>query len=244
MESYDRFRRRPIALLPIFHFGLVVPLAAGGVVFAWNRRRDAWLLLWLAGVYTAAVILFLAFARFRFPLVPLLMPFAGYAIACIGRCGREREWGRAALPICAALVVGVMVNITVIDARATRVASYTNLAGIMLNQRQQEAALPFLEKASELDAHNPEVNFHYAVYYFRKGEMMAAEYHLRGMLRSAKKDVRGHRLMAAVLKRRGRHAEAARYHKRALQLDPDRGARHAPKKNRPEVVPLEAADEG
>ena len=62
------------------------------------------LLLWLMAVFTASVALFMVFARMRYPLVPLLLPFAGLARA--GRTPDEtRRVGsvRRRLGPCAAL---------------------------------------------------------------------------------------------------------------------------------------------
>ena len=57
------------------HFGLLVPLALLGVVATWHERGRALALLRDDVAYAASVIAFYVFARYRFPLVPLLMLF-------------------------------------------------------------------------------------------------------------------------------------------------------------------------
>ena len=66
---------------PVTHLGLLVPLALLGAVSAWPRRHEVWVLYALALAYAATVVAFYVFARYRYPLVPLLMLFAGAAIA-------------------------------------------------------------------------------------------------------------------------------------------------------------------
>ena len=58
------------------HFGVLVPLALIGVWATWADRRRLGIFHALTIAYAASVLLFYVFARYRFPLVPLLMPFA------------------------------------------------------------------------------------------------------------------------------------------------------------------------
>jgi tetratricopeptide (TPR) repeat protein len=63
------------------HFGVLVPLAVLGVWATWHNRRRLWIFYALTIAYAASVLLFYVFARYRFPLVPLLMLFAGAGIS-------------------------------------------------------------------------------------------------------------------------------------------------------------------
>lgn len=65
------------------HFGVLVPLALLGAIIAWPERRRLAILYAMTVVYAASVLLFYVFARYRLPLVPLLMLFAGVAIVGI-----------------------------------------------------------------------------------------------------------------------------------------------------------------
>src|SRR5262249_51500845 len=80
---------RLLAWLSWLNFGAVAPLAAFGIVVTWQRWRRLWLLyLMLAGL-AFSVALFYVFARYRFPLVPFLVLFAGAGLAEIPRVFRE-----------------------------------------------------------------------------------------------------------------------------------------------------------
>ena len=65
------------------HFGLLVPLALLGVIATWHERARLWLLYAMIIAYAASVIAFYVFARYRFPLVPLLMLFASAGLCAL-----------------------------------------------------------------------------------------------------------------------------------------------------------------
>jgi tetratricopeptide (TPR) repeat protein len=72
----------PLRLLgPITHFGILVPLALFGIIVTWPMRSRLWVLYLMLVAYAASVVLFYVFARYRYPLVPLLVLFAAAGIA-------------------------------------------------------------------------------------------------------------------------------------------------------------------
>ncbi len=75
-ESYAEWSW-PLRLLGrVGHFGVLVPLAALGVIVTWPDRRRLWILYAMALAYSASVVMFYVFARYRYPLVPFLLLFA------------------------------------------------------------------------------------------------------------------------------------------------------------------------
>ena len=81
-------------------FGVAAPLAAFGVVLAHRRRRGALPAL-MAASTVLPLILFSTLARYRLPLLVMLLPFAGLTLAACVCWARERSWR----PLAAALVV-------------------------------------------------------------------------------------------------------------------------------------------
>ena len=61
----------------INHFGVLLPLSALGLVATWRDRRRLTILYLLLATYASSVLLFYVFARYRYPLVPLLAPVCG-----------------------------------------------------------------------------------------------------------------------------------------------------------------------
>jgi hypothetical protein len=77
------------------HFGILLPLAAAGVVFTWRNRRDLWILYLLAVALILAVVPFYVLARYRYPLV---LPLAIFAASALVRAREllarpRRSWG-------------------------------------------------------------------------------------------------------------------------------------------------------
>lgn len=74
----------------VFHFGVLLPVAAAGLVLA-GRPRDMALLYVVIATLLAGVALFYVFGRYRFTLVPPLMPLAGAAASrCVAAFQRAR----------------------------------------------------------------------------------------------------------------------------------------------------------
>jgi len=91
-------------------FGIVAPLALAGMVLVWRRRegRGAGLLTLFIFIYMFSVILFFVNARFRMPVIPLLLPFSAY---CLATLFRERHWKGIFLSLVLILIFGVVVNL-------------------------------------------------------------------------------------------------------------------------------------
>lgn len=212
-------------LLSFFHFGVLAPLAAAGVALAWGERREIALLGWLALVYTASVALFITFARFRFPLVPMLVPLAALAVVRAGElfwAGRPRELVTPGLCL---LIAAALCNLPLLDEERFLLASHVNLGGIMLNHDRPAQAEPHLQRAFEIDSENPDLLFHMGVLRYKQGRLAEAERHLLKMCELRKGDHRGHRLLARIYRQTGRRREAIREARIAFELDPDTAGR-------------------
>ena len=77
-------------------FGLLLPLAACGAVFA-RRRRPALLLLGFALAYGASLLVFFNLSRLRLPIVPLVIAFGCFGLLEIASRLRRQQL-RAAAP--------------------------------------------------------------------------------------------------------------------------------------------------
>lgn len=79
-------------------YGLVLPLAAGGAWLAWTRRRRGVaaggqaVLAFLAAAYAASLLLFVVTSRFRLPLAPLVLVWAGHLLGELPVLLRGHPW--------------------------------------------------------------------------------------------------------------------------------------------------------
>jgi tetratricopeptide (TPR) repeat protein len=196
-------------------------LAAAGWVLAWPRRRQIWILYLLTAVFACSVVIFYVWARYRFPLVPLLIPFAALALVRGFELFRRRAWSQLWNPGAALAVAAMLANYPILDENRFRVSGYANLGNIMLQTKRYDEAEPYLLRAASFNADNADLQFHLAVMRFHQHRYPDSEQHLKRMLALDDTDFRGHRMMALVLRRQGRMEEARKYRLEGLRLNPD-----------------------
>lgn len=118
----------PLRVLgPVWHFGILCPLAVWGIVITRDRWRALWVYYLLTLVMVAAVVLFFILGRYRQPLVPLLIPPAAAAALDIGRRIRRKDRSGVTVPLIAALIAAVVCNLPVHDESMLNASSYMNL---------------------------------------------------------------------------------------------------------------------
>lgn len=93
-----------------FPFGLLAPLALVGIALA-LRRRETHVPLLFVVVYSASVIAFFPAARYRLPVVPVLIVFAAWAGFALIEAWREGRRRRAGALAAGALVLAVALNV-------------------------------------------------------------------------------------------------------------------------------------
>ena len=209
----------------LLRFGVLLPLALAGLVFAWRERSPGGaseLVAALAVVFALAVAVFYVWARYRFPLVPLLVPFAGLAAIRSFEMAARGEWRRLALPT-GALAAGALVsNLTLFDREVLSQTAWLNLGNIMLREQRFDEADAYFRRATAIEHESSDLHFHLAALRFQQGRSNDTERHLRRMLELDPTDFRGHRLLAQVLRDEGRKQEANHHLRESVRLEPDR----------------------
>ena len=219
------------ALHALLRFGVLLPLAFAGFVFAWRERTPggaSGLVAGLAGVFGVAVAAFYVWARYRFPLVPLLVPFAGLAVIRAGEAAREGRWRRLIAPAAALLAGAVLANLTLFDREVLSQTAWINLANIRMREKRFDEAESYLARATAIPHESADLEFHLAALRFQQKRPKDAEAHLRRMLELDPSDFRGHRLLAQILREQGRRQEANLHLRESVRLDPGRTRKGRP----------------
>jgi len=145
-ESYAE-HSWPLRLLGWFgHFGVLVPLAVIGVVLTWPDRRRLRPLYAVTLTYAASVVLFFVFARYRYPLVPLLMPFAVVGVIGMPHLWRRRDW----MPLAAAAAMAVFANWPVLNPTLMMAITENNLGTALQDHKRYDDAVAHHERAIQL----------------------------------------------------------------------------------------------
>lgn len=150
LDLYFMERYSWVLKLPLFTFGFfAAPLAAAGICLSWGERKRFALHYVLLGAYALSILLFFMFARYRLPLVPLLLFFAAYAVDTLLR---TRQVPRAA--IAAFAVASVLSHApwpeSVVGHKGFRTVHYNVAVHYRQAGRHAEAAREF-EEAARLD---------------------------------------------------------------------------------------------
>jgi tetratricopeptide (TPR) repeat protein len=141
-----------------FPFGLLLPLAGAGMVMVLRGPRPpgAGFLAALSGILAVAVIAFFVTSRYRLPLVPLLIPFAGAALS-----RWKGAWSRGRRELLAPGTVFVLL-LAVANAGTPSMASdfnsdaYSDLGTFYYGEGRYDEAATQYETALRLDPGNTE----------------------------------------------------------------------------------------
>ena len=152
LEVYADYSPVLRALSAVFGFGLLVVFAAPGMVLAWRRSPRPVLLYGMLFGFSAAVALFYVFARYRFPMVPILALFAGVTIAAIVDAARARSLPSPDARVTGAAIAGVVVALlpAVVPAVGSRRLAYVNVGVGFSELGNHEAAAEAFRKAIAL----------------------------------------------------------------------------------------------
>jgi tetratricopeptide (TPR) repeat protein len=128
------------------HFGVLAPLAALGLWMTWRDWRRLWILHAMIAAYVASVLAFYVVARYRLPLAPFLIMFAGAALvegfAFLRACVPAE---RLAVGIAVSLVA-LFCNWPIVSTEAMRGATYRNLgAALQEDGRLDNASAAYRE---------------------------------------------------------------------------------------------------
>jgi 4-amino-4-deoxy-L-arabinose transferase-like glycosyltransferase len=229
-ESFEVFAaqsRLLRALRPALGFGVLVPLAVLGLWATRRRRRELLLLYALVLSFAASVALFYVFARYRYPLVPVLALFAGAALAAapvalrsLGSAAGRREW----LPgIALAALAAVLVNWPLPGGYRDDEVTWYNVGLTLLERggREADAARSF-EEALRIEGDFGLARYQLGRAYAQLGRLADAERELRAATRAAPGLADAHYGYATLLLLRAPgSAEAIVHLRRAVELAPE-----------------------
>jgi Tfp pilus assembly protein PilF/4-amino-4-deoxy-L-arabinose transferase-like glycosyltransferase len=211
-------------LLALCNFGLIAPIAIlGCLVSLWRHRTPSSLLLVLfVATYMLTVIMFFVNARYRLPVVPVLICFAAFGAIWVAEHIRQLNF-RPLLP--AAVCLGLffwVVNANWFNIQSQNVATdHWSVANCYKEKQQYQQALLEYQKAI---ANDPD----YADAYNNKGET----YYLMGNYQAAigpfektielnPGDPKGYNNLGACYEAQGMLAKACEYYQEALRIAPD-----------------------
>jgi tetratricopeptide (TPR) repeat protein len=124
----------------VSNFGVLAPLAVLGALLTLNRWRELWLFHSIVVFMALSVTAFYVFGRYRYPLVPLLVLFAGAGIAKLIECYNMKNWRVLFIAAGILVVTSVIVNWPIYNIRGPWPGGYNNLSNAYYKQGKVKEA--------------------------------------------------------------------------------------------------------
>lgn len=146
-----------LRVLRPFSFGVVLCCAAFGACLSVKDWRRLWWLYAIAFTYTLSIVTFYLFARYRFPLVPVLLLLTAGGLAA-WRDPSARSMRSSAFA--SAVLAGIVTYLPLANTRVDRIAHYVNIGNNLLgNPRMWDQAAVFYDKALRESPRSPAAHF-------------------------------------------------------------------------------------
>lgn len=141
----------PLALTGwVGHFGVLVPLALLGIVITWRDRTRTGVLIALTAVYALSVVMFYVFARYRYPLVPFLVLFAGAGLVALPRFARAAPRPVLIGTVTAMALVAVVAHQPIVEAELTQAVMASNMGQALWSDGRRDEAIAEYRRAIRL----------------------------------------------------------------------------------------------
>jgi tetratricopeptide (TPR) repeat protein len=220
----EHFIARLYSPVPRLSIGYAV-LAPLGLLGLALSRRDASRLfpLWAFGAaYMGSLVLFFVSSRYRVPVLPVLMLFAGHALACTVRQLSTRQFGRAALGALFVLAFAGWAAAQGPDERAAEANARLLLGSTEAKRNRHPEAAAHLRRAIELQPENVDAWVALAWSERSLGEVDAAIDHYRRAVELSPMHPAAFEGLLDLALAQGRDADAQKW----IAEYPDQLARH------------------
>jgi len=228
LETYRQFSWLLTALSHVLHLGVLAPLAVAGIVLSRRDWRALWPLYALLALTTAGVALFFVFARYRFPLVPVLALFAGAGLSALWGAVRAGRYGRLLPAGAAALATAFVTNWPLLPEHPKEASTlmWYVLGSTLGRDGRHVEAVPFFRKALALDTNHVNARFDLANVLSKSGETAAAIREYRRLLEIRPNHAEARYNLANILADTGDEAGAIVQYQAAIQDKPGYAKAH------------------
>lgn len=219
LELQEDFSWPIRALGRVMGFGVLLALASAGMVLAWSRSPRPVLLYAMLFAFAAAVAAFYVFARYRFPMVPILVLFAAHAIVRCVDAVRARAW-RTMIPAGVGSLLGATIAALPVFPVGTSAFAYENIGIGFSREKRFAEAVPFLEEAivRAPSAPGPYYNLGVALMNLGREEPSGAAF--AAAIRLNPDHAAAHDNLGGLLAKSGDLASAERHFREAYRVNP------------------------
>lgn len=205
-----------------FPFGIVCPLALVGIVISRNYWRKLLLFYGFILFYMVSVVLYFVCARYRMPVIPIILVFAGFTIDFWIKEIKSRKYKSFFYSFIAAILVGIPVNIDISGDTDTNLAQAHFFGGVAYeNLGKKEQAVEEYHKAIEFAPEHLQALHKLGTMYAKMREYGAAERTLKKLISISPDYARAHYNLGTVYTAQNKYQEALDEYEKALEIDPN-----------------------
>jgi len=206
---------------PVLGFATVAPLALLGLIVLAPAARRLYFLYAFLLTFFAGTVAFFVCARYRLPALPVMMIFAGGAVAWTVDSVRARRVSRVAAAALVLAAAGALVGLNPAGERPPGLAqSYTVLANVYREEGDLDEAAAYLEKSIDENPLWGEGYEGLGLIEMERGHADAAEQHLLKAVEVEPSRATAYRSLAMLYVSAGRLEEARRAIERAISFAP------------------------
>jgi tetratricopeptide (TPR) repeat protein len=198
-------------------FGIVLPLAVFGAYATRADWRRLWLLYALFVGLALSVALFYVVARYRHPVVPLVLMFAAAGLVAIVEAVRVKRVRPVLAGVALAAVAAVVARLPI---KVVHDETYLNLGSALLQAGRAAEAIPMLQRAASADAAYATPHYDLALAYQKTGRADAAIEELRAAIRLRPDYADAQGTLGLMLRDAGHQDEALLHFQEAARLAP------------------------
>jgi len=226
VDTYGEYSWLLRILNRVFHFGVLCPLAAFGLAVTWKQRDRLWVLYAIVLSVAASVAMFYVFARYRYPMVPVLMLFGAVAMVEGRRMLLQRDLRNALIGVSLALVIAVTVNLPLVPAASARATTEYNLGRALQEQGKLQEATSHYREALRRKPDFVQAHFNLATVLTATGDLPGAIEQYERSLQFRPDYADAHNNLAGLFDEAGRWDEAIAQYRQALQINPNQANVH------------------
>ncbi len=218
LQQYSRTLR----WTTLFGFGLLFPLAVAGMALTrWDRVKL--LLAIFLCTYSASIVLFFVTARYRLPLVPILLIFAAIALRRWGEWVRRRKAPAGAIMSIALFLPAILLsNANFLHLEKDKFTqSYFNVGVVHLTNHRYEDAAAWFERAVEEEPDYENALYNLGLCYSYTGRLEDARITLNKLIRKSPGFPEAREALGSVHARLGEGELAILEYGEAIRLQPD-----------------------
>jgi tetratricopeptide (TPR) repeat protein len=202
------------------HFGVLAPLAGVGLLVSLGQRRRLWLLYLMILALAASVTVFYVFGRYRFPLVPLLVLFAGAGLMQMIHFYQQGLWRPLVGTIAVFCASAIFTNWLMFEFSGPGAGGYNNLSNAYYKQGKVEEAIQTALKAIAIEPRYGVAHYNIGNLYAGRGQFALAQRHFEEALRIYPNYAEVRSNLGQLLAERGDLQAGIEQFRKAVALDP------------------------